>query len=309
MGALEKIKVSHMRRPSFLVPLFLALVLTGISRAQEPASAPPAENIQTSPQPVTFLPSNVLSPPGVKGPDGPVTMKLDPCTGFPPEGPPISLFSPFEFYSRTGVALNTGRGPLAGDLRVGIGVEGGVRSFLYNESRTAAWYGDLGVTYLYNGAESSSTGLPRTGVSLVTRAGQTLALNSVSFLGVHQLHRTNARFALGREFYIDSRWVEGLRFVLGGDFGGVWGNASVKTSLISDLEATDQVLDNPRDSHSSDVIKGFFLGTNFNLILPRQHYDFILGTRLDWERHYFSLFDNDDGASQLKLYLELGWRF
>jgi hypothetical protein len=34
-----------------------------------------------------------------------------------------------------------------------------------------------------------------------------------------------------------------------------------------------------------------------------------MGTRIEWERDYYRIIDNDPGSSELKLYLEIGWRF
>jgi hypothetical protein len=104
-----------------------------------------------------------------------------------------------------------------------------------------------------------------------------------------------------------------LRWSLGGDIGGVWGSTSIKTDVLSrtipDQLPGDVVLGSPHDGHSSDVNKGFFFGGNLNLIFPRSYYDFILAARVEWERDYFKVVDNDNGSSELKLFLELGWRF
>lgn len=276
-------------------------------RGEMRSAQPPA----ATPGPVTFLPPEAgFSPPGA----GPLTMRVDPCTGFPPEGPPMSLFSPFEVYARTGAALNTGRGPLSDVLRTGVGVDGGVRSFLFDSDHRAAWYGDLGLSYLYNDSSHAGTDLITSNEQVgVSRLGQVIGLPATTLLGVRELHRTNTRLTFGREYYFGSDWCRGLKYSLGGDFGGVWGWAQVKTQInsqtITGSQPGDVVQGNPRFNHHGDQIKGFFLGSSMNLILPRDNYDFIVGTRVEWERDYFKLADNDDGASQLKLYLEIGWRF
>jgi hypothetical protein len=241
-------------------------------------------------------------------------MRLDPCTNFPPEGPPISLFSPFEVYARAGAALNTGRGPMSQVLRTGVGVDGGVRSFLFDSSHGASWYGDLGMSYLYNNSSDSSVNLITSNEEVgVSRLGQIIGLPATTLLGIRELHRTNTRLTFGREYYLGSSWFDGMKYSVGGDFGGVWGWAQVKTTInsqtITGSQPGDVVQNNPRFNHHGDQIKGFFLGSSMNLIWPRNNYDFIMGTRVEWERDYFKLADNDDGSSQLKLYLELGWRY
>jgi len=194
-----------------------------------------------------------------------------------------------------------------------VGFDTGVRSFLINDSHTGACYGDLGIGYLYNDSRDNGHGFIRTETALVQRLGQTIPLVSTTTLGLRELHRTNARLAFGGERYFQSTWWEGVRYSLGGDIGGVWGNTTVKTTLINRTIAGEQQgdvpLDNSRDLHSSDVNKGYFFGCNFNLIYPRKDYDFIIGTRIEWERDYYRIIDNDPGSSELKLYLEIGWRF
>lgn len=246
---------------------------------------------------------------------GPQTMRLDPDTLFPPGGPPYSLFSPFEFYARPNVALSTGRGPLAGILDAGVGSDFGIRSLLYNDDHNAAWYGDLGVGYLYNNSKDASRNIiVRDGTTTVTRFGTPQRLDSVTSLGVIALHRVDARMALGREYYFESNWLDGMRYSIGGDIGGVWGEATVKTQVndrnIPGLQAGDVIAYNPGEGHSSGVTKGFFLGSSFNVLIPRRTHDFVIGTRVEWQQEYFNkLVDNNDGASQLKLMLEIGWRY
>jgi hypothetical protein len=282
-------------------------------RADQKAAVPPEASPAPTPGPVTYLPPGA-GVPATTFNQGPVTMRLDPCTGFPPEGPPISLFSPWELYVRSGAALSTGRGPLSDVLRTGVGIDSGLRSFLFDLDHSASWYGDLGLSYLYNEPENASVNLiTDTGQVGVNRLGQVIGLDAVTQLGIRELHRASARLTFGREYYFNSFFFDGWKYSLGGDFGGVWGWAHVKTQIntqtITGSQPGDVVQNDPRFNHRGDQIKGFFFGTSFNMILPRNNYDFIVGSRLEWERHYFKLADNDDGSSQLKLLLELGWRF
>jgi hypothetical protein len=274
-------------------------------KTDQAVAQPPAPG----PAPRTYFQPQIVAPAA-----GPLTMRIDPCTGFPPEGPPISLFSPFELYVRTGPAISTGRGPLSDILRTGLGVDGGVRSFLFDSDHAAAWYGDLGLSYLYNEPSDASLNLITDNQQVaVSRLGQVIGLDAVTLLGVRELHRASARMTFGREYYFNSWWFDGAKYSLGGDFGGVWGWAHVKTQIndqtITGSQPGDVVQNNPSFNHRGDQIKGFFVGTSMNLIFPRHNYDFIVGSRIEWERDYFKLVDNDDGASQLKLYLELGWRY
>jgi hypothetical protein len=245
--------------------------------------------------------------------NGPKTMQLDPHTHFPPGGPPYSLFSPFEFYARPFVGLNTGRGQLADVLTPGVGADFGVRSLLYNEGETAAWYGDLGLGYQYNNSHDSDKNIiVRDGPITVTRLGSPIQLDAVTSLGVVSLHRIDARFAFGREFYF--QLTDCISYSLGGDVGGTWGQASIKTVVnnrnITGSQTGDVISYDPKDGHSSQVTKGYFLGTNANLVFHRRTHDFVIGSRFEWQQQYFNrLVDDNDGASQIKLMLEIGWRY
>jgi hypothetical protein len=246
---------------------------------------------------------------------GPRTMRLDPCTLFPPGGPPYSLFSPFEFYARPNAAISTGSGPLSSVLRTGVGADFGIRSFLYNDAHNAAWYGDLGFGYLYNSSKDASANLiVREGLTTITRFGSAVQLESITSLGLVALHRVDARLAFGREYYFESSWMEGLRYSIGGDIGGIWGQATIKTRVndrdITGLQDGDIIAYNSADGHTSAVTKGFFFGTSWNVIIPQRTYDFSIGTRIEYQQEYFNKLVNDnDGASQIKLMLEVGWRY
>lgn len=288
--------------------LSLSLCLVLMSQGAVCADTP--ETPAGSDTPKTFLPeaSQTLN-------SGPKTMHLDPSTNFPPGGPPYSLFSPFEFYARPFVGFNTGRGQLSDVLDPGIGADFGVRSLLYNEEKSAAWYGDVGIGYQYNNSHDSSQNIiVRDGPVTVSRLGSTIQLDAVTSLGVVALHRVNARFALGREYYFQLPWLDGVCYSLGADVGGTWGEATIKTVVndrnITGSQAGDVIAYNAKDGHSSQVAKGYFVGTNFNIIFPRRTHDFIIGSRFEWQQEYFGrLVDNNDGASQIKLMLEAGWRY
>lgn len=281
----------------------MLLLAGGIGSAQETKT-------ESSTAPATALPENYF-----QITNGPRTMDLDPVTLFPAGGPPYSLFSPFYVYARPTASISTGRGSLAQVLNTGIGVDVGIRSLLYNDERTAAWYGDVGLGYIYNNSKDNDINLiVRDGPVTVSRFGSLIQLDGITSLGIKDLHRVHTRLTLGREFYFQSSWFNGMNYSLGGDFGGIWGQATVKTTVndreVDGLQPTDQIVYNPSDGHTSGVTKGFFVGTNFNVIFPRRTHDFIIGTRLEWQREYFNkLVDNNDGASQLKLMLEAGWRF
>jgi len=295
--------------------LSLAIVLAACSAvssyAQTPAPPTAKEPTAESTAPTTFLSDPLAAP----LPTGPVTMQLDPRTKFPPGGPPYSLLSPFELYARPFGAVVEGNGALSHVLSGGVGADFGLRSFLYNENHSAAWYGDLGLGYQYNrGSDPSQSVIVRNEPITVLRLGTPIQLDAVTSLGVRELSRTEARIAFGREYYWHSQWVDCLYYSLGGDVGGVWGNATIKTDVnnrvITGSQAGDVVAYNPKDNHSSEVTQGFFVGTSLNFIFPQRTHDFIIGTRFEWQREYFNkLVDNNDGTGQLKFMLELGWRY
>ena len=160
----------------------------------------------------------------------PMTLNLD-QTGFPPPGPPYSLFSPFEIFVRGGAGFVIGDGPIDRALRTGKAIEGGVRSFSFNADQTAAWTSELGIDYIYNDVQTSEPLLARAAYVNVTRFGQSLPLPGVSQYAFRELHRTNARLALGREWYFAG--PNGIRYNFGMDIGGRLGQASVKLFTVT----------------------------------------------------------------------------
>ncbi|HQR06670.1 MAG TPA: hypothetical protein PLN21_07605 [Gemmatales bacterium] len=295
-----------------LVLVFVACsAVSSFAQTPAPTTTPeqPAPTPPTPGQFNTFLNDPLKAP----LPSGPVTIQLDPRTDFPPGGPPYSLFSPFEFYVRPFGAVVEGTGSLSKVLAGGAGVDGGVRSFYYNADHSSAWYGDLGLGYQYNrGDDPSNSVIVRTGTITVTRNGIPTQVTSTTSLGVRELSRTEARIAFGREFYWHSTWLDCLYYSWGGDVGGVWGQASIKTDVNNrtGLQPGDVPAYNPNDFHSSEVTQGFFLGSSFNMIFPQRTHDFIVGTRVEWQREYFNhLVDNNNGTGQIKLMLEVGWRY
>lgn len=280
-----------------LVSLLVAAIPA--SAQEESASAPLATSVgQGFPMATT--------------PDRPLTLILDEH-GFPPPGPPMSLFSPFEVFARTGGSFSTESGQLDKGLRtIGVGVEGGVRSFLYNADHSAAWTAEVGLEYLYNNVRGGDVFLTRGGYLTVFRFQQPTPLLSVSEYTFRQLHRTSARLALGREWYFYGDDEGGWRGSFGVDAGGRWGRAQVKMVAVRrEIEGLQffDIIPGLRDGTTGDVLKGVFIAGHSNWLIPRNGYDVVFGGRVEWGKDFFVIADRDDGVAQLKLMLTLGVRF
>ena len=287
--------------------LALWICLLGCLSAAQPAAA------QDEPAPTAPVASPVgNSFPMATAPDRPLTLDLEEH-GFPPPGPPISLFSPFEVFARTGGSFSTESGPLDKGLRtIGVGVEGGVRSFFYNANRSAAWTAEVGLEYLYNNVRGGDVFLTRGAYITVFRFQQPTPLLSISEYTFRQLHRTSARLALGREWYFSGDGSDGWRASFGVDAGGRWGRAHVKMVTVSrEIEGLQffDIVPSLRDGATGDVLKGVFVAGHSDWLIPCQGYDFVLGGRVEWGKDFFVVADRDDGVAQIKLLLTVGVRF
>ncbi|HMP02518.1 MAG TPA: hypothetical protein PKD86_12545 [Gemmatales bacterium] len=245
-------------------------------------------------------------------PDRPLTLNLEEH-GFPPPGPPISLFSPFEVFARTGSSFSSGSGPLDRGLRsMGVGVEGGARSFFYNPSRSAAWTAEVGIEYLYNNVRGGDVFLTRGAFINVFRFQQPTPLRSVSEYTFRELHRTSARLALGREWYFGGDTPDGLRYSFGCDVGGRWGRAHAKMVTVNrEIEGlfNFDVVPDLQDGHTGDVLKGVFLAGHTQWFVPCDGYDIVFGGRFEWGKDFFVVADRDDGVSQFKIMFTAGLRY
>lgn len=257
-----------------------------------------------------------MSPSPVKPPTQmpmmPMTMDLD-DSGFPPPGPPWSLFSPFELYARVGPAFNTGDGILDNVLRTGKAVSGGVRCFCFNADNSAAWTSDLGIEYIYNNSQSSETVLFRDTTVTVSRFGQNVTLPMHVQYALTQLHRTSMKIALGREWYFGGEEWGGVRVAFGVDGGGKYGNVSAKLAINSrviDGQQQFDVLPAFDDGHTTSVLKGVFVGVNASVLLPMDGYDVTFGARFEWGQDWFlRIATHDDGLEQIQTLITLGVRY
>lgn len=287
-------------RWSWGVGLALAAAATG--QAEEPPLPPATTSV------VRELTTTV--------PPLPLTMPVNE-RGEPLEGPPMTLFMPFEVYARVGASPVLNTGPLSEALRAGVGVQGGVRSFAFNRNRTAAWTASVGADYLYNNVDSGVPLKTIVGATTVTRSffgqTQTLQLETVSTYAFRELHRTSGEIAIGREWYFGGATPESWSGYLGVDVGGRLGNVSVKqvtfSRTIEGAEEDDQFPANFQDHHQSDTLKGVLVGVGGGFMVPRSRFDWSIGTRVEWSQDWFRVADGDDGVRQLRLMLSLGVRF
>lgn len=293
---------------TLLAPAALAL------QAEEPRGLLAESQIvqaaeQTAPSPA--VPS-AAGPAAGRMPYMPMTMELDE-NGFPPPGPPYSLFSPFEVYARLGPSFVLGSSDIDRVLRSGVSLTGGARSFLFNTNATAAWTSDLGLEYIYNDAQSLETILTTTGKVTVTRFGQPVTLPMTAGFGLRELHRTSAKLALGREWYFGGEEWGGVRLNFGLDGGGKYGHVSAKLNtnsrVIEGLQQFDTV-PNFDDGHISAVNKGVFVGVNVGVLCPMNGYDLTFGARFEWGQDWFRrIADHAHGTDQIQTVFSFGARF
>jgi hypothetical protein len=286
----------------------LTLLLgAGVASAQDESLLAGSQIMQAAQE---VSPSPVAPP--TKMPLMPMTMDLD-ASGFPPPGPPWSLFSPFELYARVGPAFIMGDGVLDKALRTGKAVTGGARSFCFNSDNSAAWTGDLAIEYIYNDSQTSETILVRNTTVVVTRFGQNITLPMEVQYALRQLHRTSMKIALGREWYFGGEGWGGVRLAFGLDGGGKYGSASAKLGInrrIIEGQQQFDTLPSFDDGHTTSALKGVLVGVNAALLFPMDGYDISFGARFEWGKDWFlRIATGDDGVEQIQTLITVGVRY
>jgi hypothetical protein len=186
------------------------------------------------------------------------------------------LFWPFEVYARMSCVWLVGAGKLDSNLDPGIGAEIGIRQFVYDDTKPAAWFGELGFEYTYhNGHEDPD--LP--------------------IFNIRELHIYWVRLALGREWYFGRGQPGDWTIVLGAFTGGRYGSANTKFT------------DEP---YRTDNIGGIFAGGHAGILIPRCGYDLMVEIFTEYGHDWTSwsdLITSDRHIDHIKLGGTIGIRY
>jgi hypothetical protein len=190
----------------------------------------------------------------------------------------------YEVYSYTGVSIPGGPG-LAARLTAGWNVGGGIRTLYFDQSHTAAWTIDLGINFIYNGADQRAQNLflrqPPTQDALGNLVQQPDVLTSTR---VRSVRRTSFNYNFGRDVWLmgagDTAHANGTNVRVGGWFGGRWGTASV-----------DQIPLNEVDGYSrrQNVFHGIAVGAHTTWDMPMGGWVLFGGTRVEYHHDWTNL--------------------
>lgn len=187
------------------------------------------------------------------------------------------LFVPFEVYGRMSVVWLVGGGKLDSHLDPGIGAEIGIRNFLYDDTKPAAWFGELGFEYnYYNGQADEDT----------------------PFASIRELNIYWLRVGIGREWYFGGgepgRWT----IVLGAFAGGRFGSANTKFLT---------------EPYRTDNIGGIYAGGHAGFLIPRCGYDIMVEIFTEYGHDWIGwsdiLDDTDRHLDHMKLGGAIGLRY
>ncbi len=180
-----------------------------------------------------------------------------------------SLHCPIELYFRSGPAFLTGDGVFEDDLSTGWALQGGAKSFWPASDPNAAWFGELGVDYVYNNGEGE-------GVASLGRS-------------LRELHRVHGHVAGGYEY----QWNNTL---WSADLGGRLGHAHAKFNALDAI-------------HVTDISSGVFFGLNAGVLIECRCYDLVLGGRFEWSHDWLDVDAGDDDLSEVTLLLSAAIRY
>ncbi|GBD36303.1 hypothetical protein HRbin36_01424 [bacterium HR36] len=186
------------------------------------------------------------------------------------------LFWPFEVYGRMSSVWLVGGGKLDRTLDPGIGAEIGIRQFLYDETKPAAWFGELGFEFTYhNGHEDPD-----------------LPIFTIREWNIYWV-----RLALGREWYFGRGRPGDWTIVFGAFAGGRFGSANTK------------FVDEP---YRTDNIGGIFAGGHAGILIPRCGYDLMAEIFTEYGHDWTSwsdLITSDRHIDHIKLGGAVGVRY
>lgn len=187
------------------------------------------------------------------------------------------LFVPFEVYGRMSVVWLVGGGKLDSHLDPGIGAEIGIRNFLYDETKPAAWFGELGFEYNYYNGQADE---------------------DVPFASIREVNIYWVRAGIGREWYLGSGRPGHWTIVLGTFAGGRFGSANTK--FLTEPFRTDN-------------IGGIYAGGHAGFLIPRCGFDIMVEIFTEYGHDWISwsdiLDDSDRHLDHIKLGGAIGVRY
>lgn len=233
------------------------------------------------------------------------------------------LKNSFDIYARVGPAFITSGGDLDDVLHTGIAADFGVRTFLYRPDRSAGWYGELGVDYIFNNANPTIPVIEQgVNVEIVENVGTFFQTTNViparDIFGITELHRVYAKIGLGYQRYWWTDAPEGLHYYIDFNAGLRLGHAHASLSLLDriyfqelEIEEGDVIVTRPV-LRATDFIKNFYVGGGFGLMIPYCGYDVMTGLHWEYSHDIIRLpmiSNRDDGLDQVKVQILAGVRW
>lgn len=267
-----------------LLVLAFSLLGLGTARAQEsttqgattPAFTPPIAPTPSSAQASTPAPQDGMPPQLSNW----ITYTRPDCCGPIGGNGPIT----YDLYLRTGPVLPFGSGLLGRTLQAGWDVDGGGRTLFYNVPQDAAWFVDLGVSFMYNHSGN---------------AADTFMFNGEP-THVSVLDRTWFNGGLGYEWYLSGcKTSPGCRWKAGFEGGGRWGMARLDTYG----NVTGQYY------RLSDTIGAAFVALYTDVEIPCGCCTFEAGFRAEYDYTWMDIIPQKDDVQDVNLLLTAGVRF
>jgi hypothetical protein len=205
-----------------------------------------------------------------------------------------------------GHALNSG--PFDSRLEAGWMVNGGGRSLFFNQSHTAAWAVDLGMSYQYNRGDQIAPyplNIRQPALNQGTGAPPLPQPDKLTLSYIRDIDRTNFNFGVGRDWWLGGPGATGLmngwtcRF--GAEVGGRWGTAHVDLVPFSDPFGY---------ARRQNVTHGVFAQVHAYAEVPLGTTIFFAGAKLQWGYDWTNLVPPTGGdIMNLNVLLSAGLRF
>jgi hypothetical protein len=269
----------------------------------------------TSPLPAIMPPPSQIPaiqaglPPG-RGPDPWITYDRPGCCG------PIGADGPVgsEVYWRAGPSIPTGNSIIRQSENTGVITEVGVRSLLFNRDTTAAWTGDLGISYSYNDGGGNIV-FPLivpfnvTTLNPVTFTNMTTVQRVPVQVSIRDYQRVAPTVAGGREWYLGQpAYAPGWHWRVGADMGGRWGTSRLELNDLSNPGLVDF-------RHVSDVYGSVLVSIHSDLEMPIGAATWLtFGTRAEWAYNWSDILKDAfpkqaSDTQEINLLLTVGLRF
>jgi hypothetical protein len=200
-----------------------------------------------------------------------------------------------ETYVRTGASLPIEGAYFGHTLETGWMVQGGARVLFFDPPQENAWTVDFSVSNIYNHGQRSDlpSFFPVLNVPSNVLGGSPIALFNFP-VTVHNLNRTFANAAFGRELYLwGAANSDDITCRVGWDLGGRYGTAKLELNEIQ---------------HRTDVIGGVFFAVHSDAEIPWGRNLLIAGFRLEWDYTWSDILHEAD-VQDLNILITAGVRF